>query len=218
MSSVKLPIADRFKECFAAIRLTVKSAGRDTSGVAALEFAMIAPIMFFGLVGTLEMSQAITVDRRVTQISSTISDLVARERNSDTDPLDTAKLNGMMSIMDALIAPYDKTHLKVTVANIGARVDDAADTRVCWAHNHPNGGVNSYSANQPHTLPSGIVERGGSVVLAEVSYNYTPIIFGYFVKAAFPLKDTFYLKPRNGASIDFNGLKRDQVGSCVWTG
>jgi Flp pilus assembly protein TadG len=216
MSRVEFPFAGRLSERFAAIRKTVNAAGRDTSGVAALEFAMIAPIMFFGLVGTLEMSQAITVDRRVTQISSTIADLVARERNSDTDPLNTAKLTGMMQIMDALIAPYDKTHLKVTVANVGAKIDDAAVTKVCWAHNHANGGVHNYSPNQPHALPVGIVEKGGSVVLAEVSYNYTPLIFGYFVAAAFPLKDTFYLKPRNGASIDFNGLKRDQPGSCTF--
>ena len=39
----------------------------DSSGVAAIEFAFVVPIMFVMFVGAVELSQAVTVDRRVKQ-------------------------------------------------------------------------------------------------------------------------------------------------------
>jgi Flp pilus assembly protein TadG len=53
---------------------------KDSSGAAAVEFAMLLPIMFMLFYGTIEFSQALTVDRRVTQIASATADLVARTR------------------------------------------------------------------------------------------------------------------------------------------
>src|SRR5207244_1629235 len=49
-----------------------------TEGVAAVEFALIVPIMAIMFIGAVELSQAITVDRRVTQVASSTADLVAR--------------------------------------------------------------------------------------------------------------------------------------------
>ena len=45
----------------------------DASGMAALEFAFIVPIMGVMFIGAVELSQAIIVDRRVTQIASSTS-------------------------------------------------------------------------------------------------------------------------------------------------
>ncbi len=67
---------------------TIKSAayaaarrfGRKIDGIAAVEFALIVPIMLCMFIGTVELSQAITVDRRVTQVASTTADLVARQK------------------------------------------------------------------------------------------------------------------------------------------
>jgi len=50
----------------------------DSEGVAAVEFAMIVPIMAIMFIGAVELSQAITVDRRVSQVASATADLVAR--------------------------------------------------------------------------------------------------------------------------------------------
>ena len=47
-------------------------------GVAAVEFGLIVPIMAVMFIGAVELSQAITVDRRVTQVASSTADLVAR--------------------------------------------------------------------------------------------------------------------------------------------
>jgi Flp pilus assembly protein TadG len=189
----------------------------DTSGIAAIEFAFIAPLMFMMLVGTVEVSQAITVDRRVTLVASTTADLVAREKAVKTADIDT-----IFQVVSVLFAPYETTSLAIRILEIGARVDDETNTQVCWSYSFPNGANTGITNATPYALPAkvgttvGLVEKGGSVIVAEVSYQYQPLIFSYFIKSAFPLRETFYLKPRISSSIDFNGLKRDQPGSCVW--
>lgn len=174
---------------------------RCTSGVAAVEFALIAPMMFMLFVGSVEFSQAITVDRRVTQVASSTADLVARERTITTSDAD-----GIMDIVDHLMAPYDPSLLKLTLVNVYSDINNAANTRVCWSYNH-NGGVNTYSDDQAYPLPTGILEAGNSVVVTEVEYNYEPLIFNYFITSSFQLTETFYMKPRLSKSVQFNTKK-----------
>jgi Flp pilus assembly protein TadG len=181
------------------IRALMQRVRRNADGVAAVEFAMIAPIMFFLFVGSVEFSQAITVDRRVTQVASSTADLIAREKSTTT-----ANVDGIMQIIDHLVRPYDPTRLKVTVLNVIADINDATVTEVCWSYNH-NGGANTYTNGQPYALPNGLVEAGNSVIIAEVTYDYQPLIFNYFIQSAFPLQERFFLKPRLSSYVEYIG-------------
>lgn len=174
---------------------------RCKKGVAAVEFAMVVPIMFLLFVGSVEFSQAITVDRRVTQVASSTADLVARERS-----ITTSDVNGIMDIVNHLMSPYDPTKLKLTLLNVYSSMTSASDTKVCWAYNH-NGGVNTYSQDQTYSLPAGILEAGNSVIITEVRYNYEPLIFRYFITSTFPLEEKFFLKPRLSKSVQLDARK-----------
>lgn len=186
------------KRCFSAL---VERFRRSDRGIAAVEFAMIAPLMFLLFVGAVEFSQAITVDRRVTQIASSTADLIAREKS-----VTTADVQGVMQIINELMQPYDPSKLKVTVLNVYSAMDSASNTKVCWSYNH-NGGTGSYAAGQAYTLPTGLVEAGASVLIAEVTYQYDPLIFHYFIQSSLPLQEKFYLKPRVSKSIQYNATK-----------
>lgn len=170
-------------------------------GIAAVEFAMVLPLMFMLFVGSVEFSQAITVDRRVTQIASSTADLIAREKSVTTSDVDS-----VMQIINELMQPYDPNKLKVTVLNVYSAMDNAANTKVCWSYNH-NGGTANYSDGQAYTLPNGIVEAGASVIITEVNYQYDPLIFHYFIESAMSLNEKFYLKPRLSKSVQYNATK-----------
>ena len=173
--------------------------GQDARGVAAIEFAMIVPLMLLMFIGAVEFSQAITVDRRVSQVASATADLVARSKT-----LSTTDMSGIMQVVEQLVKPYDHTLLKLTVMNVAASPTDATDTKVCWAHPH-NGGVGSYSKNDPYTLPTGVVEAGDSVIVTEVNYAYEPLIFNHFITSTKNLEEKFYLKPRLSSYVEFDG-------------
>jgi Flp pilus assembly protein TadG len=215
---------ERLHSCVQPVRKLVARLRGDNTGVAAIEFALIAPIMFFMLVGTVELSQAITVDRRVTVVASTTADLVARE-----DKLKADQIKTFMDVIGVLLAPYDASSLRVTILSVGAQAkatptspDPTTPKKICWKYDHPTTVTSSYNVNDAYTLPAGIVDAGGSVIVADVSYTYTPLIFSYFIKSAFPLKERFYLKPRvsNFIPYDQNNTgayqNRDAAGSCLW--
>lgn len=175
--------------------------GNGQSGVASIEFAMVVPLMVMMFVGTVELSQAITVDRRVNQVASSTADLIARTKTTTV-----SDLNGTMDVIDELMKPYSHTPLKLTITNVIASTSDETNTVVCWSHNY-QGGVGNYSQGSSFTLPTGVVEKGESVLVAEISYTYTPLIFSYFITGAVDFTDTFYLKPRLSSSIEYEGTK-----------
>ena len=171
----------------------------DTGGVAAIEFAMVVPLMIMMFVGTVEFSQVITVDRRVSQVASATADLVAR-----TKSLSATEMTGVLQVVGELIKPYDATLLKLTVMNVKASPTDATDTKVCWHRTH-NGGVSTPANNSAYTLPTGVVEQGDSVIVTEVEYNYSPLIFNYFITGPKKLEEKFYLKPRLSSFVTYDG-------------
>ena len=171
------------------LRQRLTSLGRDQHGVAAVEFAFILPILFMLFVGAIEFSQAITVDRRVTQVAHSTADLVTR-----TDRLCTTDASDMMQIIQQLVAPYNASPLRVSIVSVKANINNAANTTVDWSYSH-NGGA-TYAAGASYTLPAGLVTAGQTVVVAESTYNYTPLIFNYFISSAMNLTEKSYLKPR----------------------
>jgi Flp pilus assembly protein TadG len=83
------------------IRQLISRYRADSSGVAAIEFAFVVPVMFVMFVGAVELSQAVTVDRRVTQSASSVADLVARKETKITP----AEIADIMRIGGYVVAP-----------------------------------------------------------------------------------------------------------------
>ena len=179
----------------------IRQFSHEQTGVASIEFAMVVPLMVIMFIGTVELSQAITVDRRVNQVASSTADLIARTKSTTV-----SDLNGTMDIIDELMKPYSHTPLKLTITNVIASTSDENNTVVCWSHNY-QGGVGTYSQGSAYTLPTGVVEKGESVLVAEIKYTYTPLIFSHFITGAVDFTDTFYLKPRLSSAIEYEGTK-----------
>jgi Flp pilus assembly protein TadG len=209
--------------CVRPVRNFVRRLRREDAGVAAIEFAFIAPLMFFMFVGTVELSQAITVDRRVMVVASTTSDLVARE-----DKIKETQIDTYMQVIEVLLAPYDPAPLRISILAVGAKAatpsipNPTNPPKICWKYDYPKTSPSTYTINDDYVLPTGIIDVGGSVIVAEVAYTYTPMIFNYFIQGAFPLAEKFYLKPRVSNFIAYDKgdtgtyRNRDAGGSCIW--
>jgi Flp pilus assembly pilin Flp len=174
---------------------------RDTGGMAAIEFAMIVPIMFFLFVGTIEFSQALTVDRRLTQAASSTADLIARAPNSG---LTAAQVDRDLKIIEQLIAPYELERLYVKVISViaqGTPGDPSAlSYKVDWSRDNLAGTPHS-RGDTYNEIPQGLLVAGESVIVSEATYNYTPLVFNYFIQSAFNMTERFFLKPRNSSCV-----------------
>lgn len=164
---------------------------RNTRGVAAVEFALIAPLMAMLYIGTAEISQALTVDRKLTYTASALADLVAQDTRITDD-----EMGDIMEASSAMLAPFDSAPLQLVVTSVVA--DSHGDTEVDWSDAK---GGDARSEGSKVTLPEGLTGPGDSIIMAEVSYTYSSP-FSRFITDGFVMEDRFYLRPRRVAVIE----------------
>jgi Flp pilus assembly protein TadG len=180
---------------------------RDTGGVAAVKFAMIVPIMGVMFIGAIELSQVITVDRRVSQTASATADLVARAENQ----ISQSEITDIMRAGSYMLAPYNSNPLKITLRNVTSSPTDANVAKQSWfcSFNGTGNSLTCSCTNSAYTLPAGLVSTNDSVVISETTYDYKPLLFDYFMKkqggaspsGTYALSETIHLKPRGQAAM-----------------
>jgi Flp pilus assembly protein TadG len=180
----------------------------EEQGVAAIEFAMIVPILFFMFVGAVELSQAITVDRRVRLVASSTADLVARAETQ----ISQTEIGDIMKIGGYIVEPYSQEPLHITIRNVTSSPTDSTNTKQSWQCDYSGKGKTQTCTctSLTYKLPSNLVSTNDSVVVSEVTYSYRPLIFDYFMRRAvggssssgvYTLGETIYLKPRGQAAM-----------------
>jgi Flp pilus assembly protein TadG len=189
------------------LNLLARRCSASEEGVAAIEFAMIVPILSFMFIGSVELSQAITVDRRVTQVASSTADLVARAEKqiSQTEITDIMKVGGY------ILKPYTEAPLQIVIRNVTSSPTSATDAKQSWSCTYKGTGQTQTCAcsSTSYTLPPNLVGTNDSVVISEVTYAYKPLVFDYFMKkgnggsgsGTYTLSETAYLKPRGQAAM-----------------
>lgn len=167
-------------------------AGLDRKGFAAVEFAMIVPVMITLFLGSVELSEALSVDRRVTSVSSATADLVAQSSS-----LSSSDLADISRISDSLMGRYGSQNLDLKIASLVA--DNNGVVTVDWSYDR-NGGEPYTKGSAYPGLPSGLVDANGSIIVSEASFSYTPPI-GHFIAGSITLKETFFLRPRLSVKV-----------------
>jgi len=168
---------------------------RAREAVAAVELALIVPLMLFLYVGSSELSQLITVDRRVNTIAGAVGDLVARSNGT----IATATLTDYFKAAEEIIWPYPTGPLKQVVTCVFVAKDGKVTVR--WSEKYGTGAV-AYTAGTAYPLPVEMknVALGQYVIVSEATYAYTPLL-GIVFQNAVPLaRQNFYL-PRFGEEI-----------------
>lgn len=163
----------------------------DVRGLAAVEFALIVPVMITVYFGTIETTNALTAARRVTNVAQTAADLVAQATSVSASDVDD-----IFAASTAILTPFDTAAVKITISSV---VADASNvTKVDWSAAY--GGATPRTANSTITLPAGLTIPGTSVVMAEVTYLYTSPI-GTFITGPITMSEVAYLRPRRTVSV-----------------
>lgn len=172
---------------------------RRSEGLAAIEFAMILPLMLVTLFGMIGTTSAISIDRKVTLIARTLSDLTSQGSTvTDTD------IQNYFAIGRAMLTPYSSTQnpftggpLKATISEIYINPTTGA-ARVQWSSGDVQRAVGSVVTTMPTDLigkdASGKVLPNQYFILSEVSYLYAPSILPGV--ATVQLKESTYTRPR----------------------
>lgn len=182
------------------------------SGAAAVEFALILPIMLFLYVGTIEASALISMDRKVQSVSGALGDLVARVETRVT----STQLRDYFRAASGIMTPFPATQVRQEVTVVS--VADDGQTSVVWSREffggtYENGVLvgSTFQVNADHPpgsafpLPEATVNiaRGGTIIVADATYSYLPL-YGIVFNQAVNLHRASYFAPRFGGSIGIN--------------
>jgi Flp pilus assembly protein TadG len=191
-----------------AARRSARDLARDRRGIAATEFAVIVPVMLVMFFGTVEFSSGVAVDRKVTLIARTLSDLTSQALNNVND----AYLQNVFTASIAIMTPYPATPTKAQISQI--YVDSSKVARVVWSKAATIGTAATQAtlANSTHnagdtiTIPPALQVAQTYLILSEVSYLYTPTIGYVMAKAGVNLSDVAYTRPRQSTCLIYNNL------------
>jgi Flp pilus assembly protein TadG len=175
----------------------------DRRGLAAIEFAMILPIMLMMFFGVVELSSGVAVDRKVTLMARTLSDLTSQSTSvSDSD------LTNFFNASGAIMTPYDSAPVKATITQL--YVDPTTHkARVQWSK-----GSSPRATKTIVTIPGDIAVDGTYLIFSEVSYLYTPAVGYLMAKAGITLSDVAYTRPRQSACVIYPTPASGVVPAC----
>lgn len=163
----------------------ITSLRRDQSGVSAVEFAMLLPLMVTLYLGAVEISQGVAIHRKVTLTARTVADL-----GSQVTSINSGDMTNMLNAASAVIAPFPSNELKVTVSAVTIDANNIA--KIAWSCSL--NGI-KHAVNTTVTLPAALNVANSQLIWSEVKYHYLPTI-GYVVTGALDLSDEIYMRPR----------------------
>ena len=156
---------------------------RDKRGVSAVEFALLAPVMIALYFGTVEISDGVAADRKVSLVAAALANLSAQ-----VTTISTTDMTNILDASSAIVSPFSASNLKMTVTCINIDANKVA--KVKWSVTR-GGNANSGTI----TIPSALAVANSTLILAEAAYAYTPIV-GYTISGTLNLTDKMYMSPR----------------------
>jgi Flp pilus assembly protein TadG len=176
----------------ATLWLSAAKFRRDTRGLAAVEFAIIVPLMLAMFFATVELSSGVAANRKVSTAAEELADLVSRYTNvNDTD------FTNFFTIGQKMMTPFSSTPLKATITEIYIDATTGVG-RAQWSKgDYPRavGSTVPVAANLISRDASNNIIPGQYLIFSEISYIYTPAV-GYIMQSPVTLSDTTYMRPR----------------------
>ncbi len=176
---------------------------RDEDGIAAIEFAIIAPVMIGMYFGLAEIASAISVDRRISHGTNVAGDMATQQpeiRDADIEEIVSAALR-VMNISDINNVSMDIESF--ILPDAGQPPESRGRIRV----NNSAGGFTNFDASG---LDEKILNARSGVVVTRATYKYTPLQLR-FLNTDVTLKETFLLKPRRSDAVQI----QDGIGSLI---
>jgi Flp pilus assembly protein TadG len=183
------------------------------TGVAAMEFALVVPIMFGLYFMINETANGLRASRKVTMVSRVMADLA-----SQSATVDNTYMNDVFASAGPILNPFDVSKASMRVTSI--RFDATGKGYVDWSNISGSGVI--IAAHQrctptevrspqlpglptaPITVPAGLKIANTSLIYAETYYSYRPVI-GWAISGEIEMKQELYMRPRTTEFVTRTG-------------
>ena len=188
----------------------VHSFVRDRRGVAALEFALIAPVMIALYMGSVEVTAGLDLNKNLGRATSMVADLINQQKTT----ISADDINKIMDIGTATLLPYTRDTPQITVTSI--TISAAKVATVAWSRRKVNLTYTTpYKAGDAVALNANLLVPSTSVIRVEMSVAYVPLMAFYMKNAVttatgaseigITMAKTAYGRVRQGTSLTCSG-------------
>ena len=167
----------------------------DRCGNVAIEFAFILPMVIVLLFGTIEITNMLMVNRKVTATAQSLADLVTQY-----DQIEAADLAQLDSAVRWMLEPYSASQADYGIAHVV--FDEAGNASIDsdvggWRHDH------GLSVDQPTARVNGLGLGNDAIVVVELAFDYPPVVGRLILSDDGPitLRQFAYSRPRNEPTI-----------------
>jgi Flp pilus assembly protein TadG len=141
----------------------------DENGLAAVEAALVFPIMLVLLLGVFDMGNGILANQKTIRASQITADLIARQRTVNTGEINEAVEAGRLALEPLVTTSYGTDIVSI-------RFDDEADPVIVWRQTQNMSPLNDVLER---VVP--LAEPGVGVLVVATQYDFEPIFAGFVV-------------------------------------
>jgi Flp pilus assembly protein TadG len=175
-----------------------------TRGVAAIEFAMILPVLSIMLLATFDGGNAIAVYMKVR--SATFAMAAIANQYTKNTPIQAADMTAITGATSQMLAPYSSSPVVVVISQVYVTAAGNTTATVDWSATL---GGTALAKGSSVTLPAAIASSTNTcypsypcyLIYSQVSYTYTPL-FGAF-GTVLTLSDSEYVTPRSSLCVPY---------------
>lgn len=180
----------------AILRQTFRAKGllHDLSGIAAVEFAVLLPVLLTLFIGSYETSGLLLAYLKLEAAAETAADLVAQTAVNTV--LAASDFTNISSAVDQVMTPLSTANLKIAYASVTYSTGTAV---IDW-HTEVNGATAITVGSLPNgvsatTLGNATSGSTDSVIVVQLTYPYTSPLSGYF-NTNYTLVEAAFNRPR----------------------
>jgi Flp pilus assembly protein TadG len=166
----------------------------DTRGAAAVEFALIFPVLVLLYAVGFEVCQAATVKRKLTNTTVQLANLTSQFTKVSKSDIAT-----IMNASAQTMTPFPNSSLSIVLSEIS--IDASGHASVTWSQSYQNGTAFQGTAlTTPPTAPASFLTASSSYIVVQSSYDYTPVVAGSFMRPV-TITDVSFMLPRDAGSV-----------------
>jgi Flp pilus assembly protein TadG len=175
---------------------------QEHQGTAAVEFALIFPVLLIVYFGLIEISNSLEAKRKVENAANLTGMLVAQATT-----VNDAYFVNVFKATEMVFEPFDITPMKVVVSSV-VRVfeNNAWVNKVDWSESYGTGAT-PRTVDSVLNPPGNILGDNRGVIYTEVEYTYSRILSSTTFNNYFPntmtFKKEYWAHPRYVVSIPF---------------
>lgn len=176
---------------------TIKTYLTAASGVAAVEFAFILPVMLILYFGLMDLTTLVVDNSKVTTVASAVADLTAQNRNTVLK----SQVTDYMRVSDLVLRPTPPNG--VTVRVIGYRASGGTPTLVWQTSNGAGPGCGALPSTDGYL---DLMTAGNDLVVAQACMTYAPYVANFLGKSilgsdTFNVRQAVVVRPRAAPTL-----------------